>query len=111
MSVFALNDDRSRLESRTFAERAVPGGADTDQWTLENGWRRDFRADGAAAQFAAFERQPRRLTQPAVFVTDQPDARFMGYRSCGTMRIGSAPAGSTCWDSRSRSRASSRSPS
>ena len=80
VSVFALNDDRSRLESRTFAERAVPGGADTDQWTLENGWRRDFRADGAAEQFAAFERQPRRLTQPAVFMTDQPDARFMGYR-------------------------------
>ena len=80
VSVFALNDDRSKLESRTFAERAIPNAASTDQWTLENGWRRDFRNDGGAGQVAPFERQPRRLSQPSVFVTDEPDARFMGYR-------------------------------
>jgi lipopolysaccharide export LptBFGC system permease protein LptF len=80
VSVFALNDDRSQLESRTFAARAVPGGADTDQWTLENGWRREFLADGAVGPFAPFQQQARRLTHAAMFATDQPDARFMGYR-------------------------------
>ena len=80
VSIFSLNEDRSRLVSRTFADRAVPGGAETDHWTLNHGWRRDFAADGAAAQFAAFETKPGRLAQPAVFVSDEPDARFMGYR-------------------------------
>jgi LPS export ABC transporter permease LptG/LPS export ABC transporter permease LptF len=80
VQVFALNADRSKLVSRTFAERAVPAAADSDHWTLERGWRRDFRADGNAETFAPFDSQPRRLTQPAVFVADQPDARFMGYR-------------------------------
>jgi LPS export ABC transporter permease LptG len=80
VSVFAMSADRGRLVSRTFADRAVPQSADSDHWTLERGWRRDFRADGNAETFVTFERQPRRLTQPAVFIADQPDARFMGYR-------------------------------
>jgi LPS export ABC transporter permease LptF/LPS export ABC transporter permease LptG len=80
VSIFSLNEDRSRLVARTSADRAVPSGADTDHWTLEHGWRRDFRADGGAAQFAAFETRPGRMAPPSVFVTDEPDARFMGYR-------------------------------
>ncbi len=80
VSIFSLNEDRSRLVARTVADRAVPRGADTDHWTLEHGWRRDFRADGAAAQFAAFETRTGRMAQPSVFVADEPDARFMGYR-------------------------------
>jgi LPS export ABC transporter permease LptG/LPS export ABC transporter permease LptF len=80
VSVFGLSSDRSRLVSRTAAERAVPAGAGSDHWTLERGWRRDFRADGHAETFAPFDSQKRRLTEPAVFVADQPDSRFMGYR-------------------------------
>ena len=80
VSIFSLSEDRSRLVARTVADRAVPRGADTDHWTLEHGWRRDFRADGAAAQFAAFETRAGRMAQPSVFVADEPDARFMGYR-------------------------------
>jgi LPS export ABC transporter permease LptG/LPS export ABC transporter permease LptF len=80
VSIFGLNADRSRLVSRTFADRAVPSGSDSDRWTLERGWRREFRPDGAAAQFTSFESQSRHMTRPAVFVADQPDARFMGYR-------------------------------
>jgi LPS export ABC transporter permease LptG/LPS export ABC transporter permease LptF len=80
VSIFSLNEDRSRLVARSFADRALPRGPDTDHWTLEHGWRREFRADGAAAQFAAFESSAGRMAQPSVFATDEPDARFMGYR-------------------------------
>ncbi|HEY6508448.1 MAG TPA: LptF/LptG family permease, partial [Vicinamibacterales bacterium] len=78
VTTFAMSPDRSRLLSRTFAERAVPGG-DGDVWSLERGWQRDFGDDGAALRFAPFDRQERRMAPPAIFVTDRPDARFMGY--------------------------------
>jgi LPS export ABC transporter permease LptG len=79
VTAFALNQDRSRLVSRTFAERAVPPGDDGDVWSLEQGWRRDFGDAGAATGFATFDRQERRMVSPSIFVADRPDARFMGY--------------------------------
>lgn len=79
VTTFAMAPDRSRLLSRTFAERAVPGAGDADVWTLEQGWHRDFGENGAAAGYATFDRQERRLVSPSIFVTERPDARFMGY--------------------------------
>ena len=78
-TTFALNADRSRLLSRTFAERAVPGAGDGDVWSLEQGWHRDFADSGASSKFATFERQERRLVSPSIFIAARPDARFMGY--------------------------------
>ena len=91
VSVFALNDDRSRLESRTFAERAVPGGADTDQWTLEHGLAARLpRPTAAAEQFAAFEtRAP--APDAAVRVRDRRARRAVhGLPPAAGLR-GSAP--------------------
>jgi LPS export ABC transporter permease LptF len=81
----AANREAERLRSIIRSGVAYTGVAnrqwsDSDRWTLERGWRREFRPDGAAAQFTSFESQSRHMTRPAVFVADQPDARFMGYR-------------------------------
>ena len=79
VSLFQLSADRSRLERRVFAERALPQGPASRDWTFERGWTRTFRQDGEADSFAAFEHSDMAMVPPSMFVADAPDARFMGY--------------------------------
>jgi LPS export ABC transporter permease LptG/LPS export ABC transporter permease LptF len=80
VSLFQLSEDRSRLQTRVFAERAVPHDAVSSSWTLEQGWTRTFRPDGEAESFLPFERRDAGMVPSSMFVADAPDARFMGYR-------------------------------
>jgi LPS export ABC transporter permease LptG len=80
-TVYTLSDDRSRLVSRTAAERAVPPAGGAKTWTLERGWRRGFGGDGRAVAFTRFETALEALGAPSIFAAEEPDARFMGYRA------------------------------
>jgi LPS export ABC transporter permease LptG len=79
VAFFQLSDDRSRLETRVFAERAVPQGPGSRDWTFERGWTRTFREDGEADTFTSFDRRDTTMVPTSMFVADAPDARFMGY--------------------------------
>jgi LPS export ABC transporter permease LptG len=83
VSVYQFANGRQQLARRTFAERATYRG-DTEgegpgQWTLENGWVREFDAAGGASTFSTFATAHRRLEALTYFGSEQPDARFMGY--------------------------------
>src|SRR5690606_30161579 len=79
VSLFELSADRSRLETRVFAERALPKAPGSPEWTFERGWIRTFRPDGEADSFAPFDHRETAMAPASMFVTDAPDARFMGY--------------------------------
>jgi LPS export ABC transporter permease LptG len=79
VSLFQLSADRGRLEKRVFAERALPRGPASRDWTFERGWTRTFRQDGEADTFAGFDHTDVAMVPTSMFVADAPDARFMGY--------------------------------
>jgi LPS export ABC transporter permease LptF/LPS export ABC transporter permease LptG len=82
ISTYEFVEGKQALTRRTFAERATfhRAAAGTNAaWTLENGWVRQFDADGQAGDFTAFKTAARPLEPIAYFGTEQPDARFMGY--------------------------------
>jgi LPS export ABC transporter permease LptG/LPS export ABC transporter permease LptF len=79
VSFFQLSEDRSRIETRVFAERAVSKGPGSSDWTFERGWTRTFREDGEADTFASFAQRDTAMAPATMFVADAPDARFMGY--------------------------------
>ena len=53
-------------------------------WRLEDGWTRAFSEAGAAESFSAFPTLDRTLDSLPAFVTEAPDARFMGYAQLKT---------------------------
>ncbi len=53
-------------------------------WRLEEGWTRAFSTTGAAEAFSAFQTADRTLDSMSAFVTEAPDARFMGYAQLKT---------------------------
>ena len=84
-SIFEFDDTMSRLTRRTYAERARFVGTAPDQpgdaWQLANGWTREFGARSKPeGELATFERHEARLEPVALFSTEEPDPRFMGYR-------------------------------
>jgi LPS export ABC transporter permease LptG len=78
VSVFEFTPAMERLTKRTTAERATAAAAESNVWHLENGWTRSFSPDGAAG-FTAFEGADRTLDALSAFVTEAPNAEFMGY--------------------------------
>ena len=87
LSVYEFGEGMRRLIRRTFAERATDRRTTASpaegRWTLENGWVRDFDGDGGPKAFATFATTNRQLESIDYFGTEQPDARFMGYRELG----------------------------
>jgi LPS export ABC transporter permease LptF/LPS export ABC transporter permease LptG len=79
ISVYEFPPGMERLERRTFAERGSVDAAVPTLWHLERGWTRAFSTTGDPS-WSAFENADRTLDSMATFVTEPPDARFMGYR-------------------------------
>jgi LPS export ABC transporter permease LptF/LPS export ABC transporter permease LptG len=79
VSVYEFPPDMERISRRTFAERASVDEAAPTLWHLENGWTRAFSGAGAPEGFTAFAKTDRTLDALSTFVTEPPDARFMGY--------------------------------
>jgi LPS export ABC transporter permease LptG len=77
---FEFDAHMSALVRRTFASRAQPlGPGASATWALEDGWTREFSADGEEAGYAAFDRAVERLETASYFAREPPDARFMSY--------------------------------
>jgi LPS export ABC transporter permease LptF/LPS export ABC transporter permease LptG len=84
VAVYEFPAGMERIARRTFAERASADSAEPALWHLERGWTRTFQVTGATVpenggQFSAFEKADRTLDAMSTFVTEPPDARFMGY--------------------------------
>jgi len=79
VSVYEFPAGMERVSRRTFAERASVDAATPTLWHLQQGWTRSFSNQGAAEAFSAFENADRTLDAISAFVTEPPDARFMGY--------------------------------
>ena len=112
--LFSLNEDRSRLEARTFAERAPCRAQPAPtHWTLEQ--RLDARLPRTTAppRSSPRSRPGRRRMAPAVRVRHRRARRALHGlpAAAATTPSASAPAGSTCSAWRWRWRASCRSPS
>jgi LPS export ABC transporter permease LptG/LPS export ABC transporter permease LptF len=72
LSIYLPAKEAWRLESQTFASRAVWARG---QWQGLNGWRQEF--DGDKGRWQAFDRQPLALETPDYFETEQPIAELM----------------------------------
>ena len=79
VSVYEFPASMERLARHTFAERASTDAARSTLWHLERGWTRAFTATGAVGPFDPFETADRTLDAMSAFVSEPPDARFMGY--------------------------------
>jgi LPS export ABC transporter permease LptF/LPS export ABC transporter permease LptG len=79
VAVYEFPPGMERLSRRTFAERASADPAQPALWHLERGWTRAFSTTGAPGSFSPFEKADRTLDAMSTFVTEPPDARFMGY--------------------------------
>ena len=79
VSVYEFPASMDRITRRTFAERASTDAAGSTLWHLERGWTRAFSATGAPGAFYPFETADRTLDAMSAFVSEPPDARFMGY--------------------------------
>jgi LPS export ABC transporter permease LptF/LPS export ABC transporter permease LptG len=79
LSVYEFPASMERIARRTFAERASADNANSTVWHLERGWTRAFSSTGAPGPFSPFETADRTLDAMSAFVTEPPDARFMGY--------------------------------
>ena len=84
LSVYEFDDGMQRISRRTFAQRATALTAAGTAWRLEDGWTRAFSEAGAAESFSAFPTLDRTLDSLPAFVTEAPDARFMGYAQLKT---------------------------
>ena len=80
ISVFEFPPEMDRISRRTFAERASVDATIPTLWHLENGWTRAFTATSGPPPFTPFDKADRTLDSIAAFVSEAPDARFMGYR-------------------------------
>jgi LPS export ABC transporter permease LptG len=79
LSVYEFGDGMDGMSRRTFAQRASADTPAGTLWRLEDGWTRAFSSSGTANAFSAFQTADRTLESMAAFVTEAPDARFMGY--------------------------------
>jgi LPS export ABC transporter permease LptF/LPS export ABC transporter permease LptG len=79
LSVYEFPPDMEHISRRTFAERASVDETIPTLWHLENGWTRAFTATEGPPPFSPFDKADRTLDSMSAFVTEAPDARFMGY--------------------------------
>ena len=82
MTIFEFDDGMRRFKQRTFIERAVYQGRG-NLWRAENGWRREFAANGDTRAFAEFPEESLAIEPASYFGTQQPDPRFMSYTDLG----------------------------
>jgi LPS export ABC transporter permease LptG len=80
VSIYEFPPGMERVARRTFAERASVDAATPTLWHLERGWTRSFPTTAASYPFSAFDNADRTLDTLSTFVTEAPDARFMGYK-------------------------------
>ncbi|MBI4263830.1 MAG: LptF/LptG family permease [Acidobacteria bacterium] len=92
LSVYEFDAGTSRVARRTDAERATyvgqvvargPDGAAArelpDGWRIEQGWTREFTAEGDTSAYVPFTQADVDIEPPSYFATQQPDERFMSY--------------------------------
>jgi LPS export ABC transporter permease LptF/LPS export ABC transporter permease LptG len=79
VSIYEFPPGMERISRRTFAERATTATANSPVWELEDGWTRAFRGGTTEETFSPFAKTERTLEAVSAFVTEAPDARFMGY--------------------------------
>jgi lipopolysaccharide export LptBFGC system permease protein LptF len=79
LSVYEFADGMERMTRRSFAQRATALTAEGAAWRLEDGWTQVFSKTGATESFTPFQTVDRTLESLPAFVTEAPDARFMGY--------------------------------
>jgi LPS export ABC transporter permease LptG len=83
LSVYHFSKDGERLTRRTYAERAVymgtREGGRPDTWNAEQGWTREFDAQGQTRQYRTFAESRLPLEPAAYFGTHQPEPKYMSY--------------------------------
>ena len=88
LSVYHFTKDGVRLARRTYAERAVYLGTERDEqpdtWQAENGWIREFNADGNTREYRPFADSKLALEPAAYFGTHQPEPKYMSYSQLRT---------------------------
>jgi LPS export ABC transporter permease LptF/LPS export ABC transporter permease LptG len=77
LSIYEFDEGMRQVTRRTFAERA--SAIDGDQWRIENGWIREFDAQGDPAGFTTFEADARTFEPSSHFSTEPPDPEFMSF--------------------------------
>lgn len=83
LSVYHFSNDGERLTRRTYAERAVylgtRRGGHPETWHAEQGWTREFDADGKTRQYRTFVESQLPLEPATYFATHQPEPKYMSY--------------------------------
>ena len=74
--VYEFDGAMQHLTRRTFAEQATYDGS---EWTVAQGWTRDFERSGEPGAFVAFTSARRTLEPPTHFSTEPPDPEFMSF--------------------------------
>ena len=75
--LYEFNADMTRLTRRTFAQRASYIKDAT--WQVDEGWTREFDANGGPAKFTPFNQTRMEFEPAALFTTESPDPDFMSY--------------------------------
>ncbi|MGH9349504.1 MAG: LPS export ABC transporter permease LptG [Vicinamibacterales bacterium] len=83
LSIYRFAGEMARLERRMFAERALflggrPGGR-PDAWHVEQGWIRDFEANGDTRRFTPFAESTLAIEPASSFATPEPEPKYMSY--------------------------------
>jgi LPS export ABC transporter permease LptG/LPS export ABC transporter permease LptF len=83
VTVYGFDAGMQRLLRRTYADRATylggDGGAASDAWRIEQGWTREFNADGDSTAFNAFAESRMAIEPVDYFATEEPDPAYMRY--------------------------------
>lgn len=83
LSVYHFSNGGERLARRTYAERAVyvgtRQGGRPETWNAEQGWTREFDAEGKTQRYRTFAESQLPLEPAAYFGTHQPEPKYMSY--------------------------------
>jgi LPS export ABC transporter permease LptG/LPS export ABC transporter permease LptF len=82
VSVYEFEGQMERLKQRIFAERAIylqTRDARSGTWHAEQGWVREFAANGDTQQFKPFAESTLALEPASYFATQEPEPKYMSY--------------------------------
>lgn len=80
LSIFEFSQGMERLVRRTYAERAIYlGRPGRRAWHVEQGWTREFEADGGTRAYTPFAESQIGIEPASYFATQQPDPKYMSY--------------------------------